>query len=62
MGLNSHHVMTLTAGALREAQTIKPYDITEVSMLEGHHDRCFTLSVELDELIMPSENEFMSFY
>lgn len=49
-------------GALEEAQINKLCDITEKSMLEGHSDRCSTLLVELDELIMTNENEFMSFY
>lgn len=37
-------------------------DITEKSMLEGHPNRCSILLVELEELIMPNENELMSFY
>lgn len=53
---------TSTPGAPEEAQINKLGDITEHSMWEGHPDRCFTLLVALDELIIPNENEFMSFY
>lgn len=49
-------VASLT-GALEEAQIHGLCDITGKNMLEGRPGRCSSLLIELDELIIPNENE-----